>query len=205
MASKPMISADNVLVTGGQFTQTFNDNRQFRVESDTKKGILSSTIQPSPLIIMINIDPLEILKEATSSNAFYDAEARFDPPKCHPRTRTAVLEKIMDWILAQDSETRDALIMWLTGPAGAGKSSIAQNIIQKCLKKSDSLVLASFFFNRSDSARNHSQPLVATLAYQIYRALPAIRSQIRCVIEDDHFIFTKTLECQLTTLIMEPL
>ena len=154
---------------------------------------------------MLNIDPLDVLKDATASSAFHDSEVRFDPPKCHPRTRIAVLAKIMDWILAQDNETRDGLIMWLTGAAGAGKSSIAQSIVENCLKKSNALVLASFFFNRSDSTRNHAQPLVATLTYQIYRALPAVRPQITSIIDDDPLIFTKKLEYQLRTLIMTPL
>jgi len=150
-------------------------------------------------------DPLDILKKASASSAFHDAEARFDPPKCHPRTRIAVLAKIMDWILARDEETRDALIMWLTGAAGAGKSSIAQSIVENCLKESDGLILACFFFNRSDSTRNHARLLATTLAYQIYRALPAIQSQITAVINDDPLIVTKNLDYQFTTLIMEPL
>ncbi|KAF8971825.1 hypothetical protein BDZ97DRAFT_1599698, partial [Flammula alnicola] len=55
--------------------------------------------------------------------AFHNSGDRFDPPKCHPNTRLAVL-KTMQWIVG--SGDRNALIMWLHGAAGAGKSPIAQ-------------------------------------------------------------------------------
>ncbi|KAF8966225.1 hypothetical protein BDZ97DRAFT_1658024, partial [Flammula alnicola] len=83
--------------------------------------------------------------------------------KCHPNTRLAVLKKIMEWI--QNSEDRDAWIMWLHGAAGAGKSAIAQSIAELCIKSK--LSIASFFFFRTDSTRNSIQPLIATLAYQL--------------------------------------
>jgi len=43
----------------------------------------------------------------------------------HPSTRVAVLEHIMSWILDLQ---KIRFFMWLYGPAGAGKSAIAQSI-----------------------------------------------------------------------------
>jgi DNA replication protein DnaC len=43
----------------------------------------------------------------------------------HPSTRVAVLEHIMSWILDLQ---KICFFMWLYGPAGAGKSAIAQSI-----------------------------------------------------------------------------
>ena len=57
--------------------------------------------------------------------AFHNSLERGDPPKCHKRTREAILNKIMDWVMKK-IET-DAFMMWLYGAAGAGKSAIAQN------------------------------------------------------------------------------
>jgi len=93
--------------------------------------------------------------------------------------------------------------MWLTGAAGAGKSSIAQTLIELCL--SEGLILASFFFSKSDSSRNHIGSFVATLAYQIYQQTPLMRSQILKFIEDDPLIFTRSMDYQFNTLIAIPL
>jgi replication-associated recombination protein RarA len=71
----------------------------------------------------------------------------------------------MDWILGLGVDDQNAVILWLYGPAGAGKSAIAHDIAQRCdLEK---LLLASFFFSRSDPARSNAKFLIATIAYQI--------------------------------------
>jgi len=145
----------------------------------------------------------DILKEAVAYSAFHNSGARFDPPKCHPNTRVAVLNKIMDWVLRRDDETRDRFIMWLTGAAGAGKSAIAQSFIELCLR--DNLIIASFFFGRSDGSRNHGSALVATLVYQIYQSIPAVQKEILSVIDDDPLILTRSMEHQFTQLLTKPL
>ena len=40
---------------------------------------------------------MDRLMEVVSPNAFYDSDNRADPPKCHPNTRIAVINKIIDW------------------------------------------------------------------------------------------------------------
>ncbi|KDR74768.1 hypothetical protein GALMADRAFT_141108 [Galerina marginata CBS 339.88] len=79
--------------------------------------------------------PFERLLEATSPAAFHESDDIYDPPKCHPNTRVAVLNKIMDWIHGVDPETRDALTTWLYGPAGSGKSAIARSIAELSLAR----------------------------------------------------------------------
>ncbi|KAF8347570.1 hypothetical protein F5887DRAFT_35858 [Amanita rubescens] len=80
------------------------------------------------------------LKSHISEAAMYDSLARYPPPKCHPKTRKKVLKIISDWI--DDSYPRQR-IMWLNGPAGAGKSAIAQTVAERY---KDSRLAASFFF-----------------------------------------------------------
>jgi len=109
----------------------------------------------------------------------------------------------MSWIRGQDNETRDRIILWLTGAAGAGKSSIAQSIIERCIE--EGLVLASFFFGRTDQTRNHGGSFVATLAYQIYSSVPATQEPILKAIEKDRLIFTRNLDCQFNALVILPL
>jgi len=63
----------------------------------------------------------DILHRATATAAFHNSKERFDPPKCHPKTRIAVLDKIMRWIKWEGD--LESFIMWVYGPAGAGKSA----------------------------------------------------------------------------------
>jgi len=109
----------------------------------------------------------------------------------------------MDWITGQDLETRLKYIFWLTGAAGAGKSSIAHKIVELCIQ--NGILAASFFFNRADGARNNENHLIPTLAYQIASSAPATRSAILLAIEKDPLIFKKSLDYQFTTLIVKPL
>ena len=135
--------------------------------------------------------------------AFHNSGARFDPPKCHPNTRVAVLKKIMDWVDRTDWETWYRYILWLTGAAGAGKSAISQSIIEVCLL--EGLVIASFFFFLSDGARNHAKSLIATLAYQIFFSVPSTQKIIQAAIDHDPLIFTRSLEHQFDLLVIQPL
>ena len=41
---------------------------------------------------------MKLLRQYIAPGAFHNSEERYDPPKCHPHTRRAVLEKIMDWV-----------------------------------------------------------------------------------------------------------
>ena len=143
-----------------------------------------------------------LLNSATAHGALHDSGQRFDPPKCHPNTRVAVLDRIMIW--AEDGEDgEEAQIMWMFGPVGTGKSAIAQTIAERCLAAG--LLLAAFFFSRSDPTRNHPGSLVATLAYQIRAKIPEFADLIEKSISQDPLIFTKSFETQLLTLIVKPL
>ena len=109
----------------------------------------------------------------------------------------------MDWILGLGVDDQNAVILWMYGPAGAGKSAIAHDIAHRCdLEK---LLLASFFFSRSDPARSSAKFLIATIAYQIAITIPGTREKIVFTIEQDPLILTRSLEAQVTALIVEPL
>jgi len=108
---------------------------------------------------------------------------------------------IMKWIKWE--EGLDAFIMWVYGPAGAGKSAIAQTIAEMC--EEEMILLASFFFSRNDPSRSNVNPLIATIAYQITLNLPHVREAILGAIERDPLIFTKSLAVQFKSLIVAPL
>ncbi|KAF9564015.1 hypothetical protein CPC08DRAFT_760405 [Agrocybe pediades] len=148
------------------------------------------------------VTPIDILTDAVATSALHDSGASFDKPKCHPRTRVKILEDIMRWILGEKAGKQ---IMWLYGAAGCGKSAIAQSIVESCIERG--VLLASFFFNKSDSTRNHAGPLVATLAYQLYCCFPEteVQTEILSAIKKDSLIFKKTLQQQIAALIIQPL
>jgi len=141
------------------------------------------------------------LAKAAAPSAFYDYGHQFDVPRCHENTRVAVLEKIDDWVDLVIEIT--AFIMWLYGAAGAGKSAIARTMAEKLHSRQQ--LLATFFFSRQDSSRNHINSVIATLAYKIALTVPEARPLIVSTIENDPLIFHSGFAHQLQRLIIEPL
>ncbi|KAF4609716.1 hypothetical protein D9613_011995 [Agrocybe pediades] len=152
-ATTTMISGNQVLITGGQFTQHHYHGQKVAMDK---------------------------LTGAIAVNAFHDSAARFDPPKCHPRTRVRILDDIMCWIIGQGKDIPIKPFLWLNGAAGARKSAIAQSTVERCMERG--LHVASFFFSKSDPTRNRAeQALVATLAYQLYQAFPGTEVQTEII------------------------
>ena len=98
---------------------------------------------------------------------------------------------------------RETWIAWLNGAAGAGKSAICQSIAERCIRHG--ILVASFFFFRTDNSRNTIDPLVATLAYQIIQLLPETKEHIVAAIEKNPLVFKQTFEAQLDLLVVRPL
>ncbi|KDR76613.1 hypothetical protein GALMADRAFT_66971, partial [Galerina marginata CBS 339.88] len=135
--------------------------------------------------------------------AFHNSGERRDPPKCFPNTRVAIIKKLKDWILGLDPMTRSALIKWLHGPAGSGKSAIAQTLADWALE--EGILLASYFFSRFDSTRNHPRSLIATIAYQAGSHWAEVKKSVLEVIDAEPLIFTLSLMTQIRSLIVGPL
>ncbi|KAF8798371.1 hypothetical protein BYT27DRAFT_7228440 [Phlegmacium glaucopus] len=143
------------------------------------------------------------LRERIAPGALHNSAERYDPPKCHPKTRIAVLKKIMDWVQGLEDSERRCFFMWLYGPAGAGKSAIAQSIAELCHELK--LLAATFFFSRTAACRNDHSHLIATLTYQLCLSIPEIRTYVEDAVELDPNIFSLSLETQARKLIIEPL
>jgi len=108
----------------------------------------------------------------------------------------------MDWILGSGAD-QNTVILWFYGPAGAGKSAIAHKIAECCdLEK---LLLATFFFSRSDPARSNSKSFIATISYQIVINIPGVREKVIAAIDRDPLILSRSMEAQVAALIVEPL
>ncbi|KAF9550446.1 hypothetical protein CPC08DRAFT_322895 [Agrocybe pediades] len=137
--------------------------------------------------------------------ALHDSGHVVDPPKCHPNTRVAIIQTVIDWSSGTivDEEMNTKHILWLKGGAGAGKSAIARSVAERASK--EGLLLGTFFFGAADTTRNHVGRLVATLTYQICTIFPKFRHIVSTVIEDDPLIFSRSLNTQFTTLLIRPL
>jgi nucleoside-triphosphatase THEP1 len=137
----------------------------------------------------------------------HDSAERCDAPKCHPETRVAVQDELVNWIEHGDEEEEPKRIVWVTGPAGGGKTAIMGSTADTCQKKG--LLACGFFFSSFAASANRrlKRCLVATLAYQIVQhdALREVGDRILSYVERNPAIFERQLEVQLDQLLLQPL
>ncbi|KAJ7705526.1 hypothetical protein B0H17DRAFT_1126337 [Mycena rosella] len=142
---------------------------------------------------------LHILYRAGANDAAHDSGERYPQPRCHPETRTTILHDINAWSSEQDPSSS---VLWLHGPAGAGKSAIAQSFCQKLEK--EGRLGGSFFFKRGHASRGNGNKLFPTIAYQLALLLPELKRAISQRMEDDPALLDKALSTQLQRLVLEP-
>ncbi|KAJ7717469.1 hypothetical protein B0H16DRAFT_1740576 [Mycena metata] len=149
---------------------------------------------------------LHILHRATAGDAFHDSGERYPQPQCHPDTRTSLLEDLMEWARSSVSGHSTLLetqpILWLYGPAGSGKSAVAQSLCQRLAE--EGRLGGSFFFKRGHPSRGEARKLFPTIAYQLALLLPELKQHITRTIENDPAIVDRSLSTQLHNLILNP-
>ena len=118
---------------------------------------------------------------------------------CLLGTRESVLDGIMRW--AEDPQDRH--VFWLNGPAGTGKSTIAQTFSE--MVANTGILGASFFCSRDYLDRSDLKNIFPTLAYQLACRYPAFRSHVIQAIKRDPAVARKSLISQLQGLIVGPL
>ncbi|ESK80979.1 nwd2 [Moniliophthora roreri MCA 2997] len=144
-------------------------------------------------------EPLQLLWQLIHDvGAGYNSETRYPPPQCHPKTRQDVLNLLLDWIHDDSPHS----IMWLYGPAGAGKSAIAQTIAETA--HDQNMLAASFFFWREDPKRNNPRYIFLSLAHDLAHSIPELREYIEQAIRANPRILQASLEDQFEKLILEP-
>ena len=160
-----------------------------------QKGQVMLLVVPPCLGLISRTLVFDDLKSHISEAAMHDSLARYPPPLCHPRTREKVLKIISDWI--DDSYPRQR-IMWLNGPAGAGKSAIAQTIAERY---KDARMAASFFFLRNTLDRGVADRLFLTLAWQLAKSIPQTRPYIESALQIEPLLYAKSVNIQFDQLI----
>ncbi|KAJ7268469.1 hypothetical protein C8J57DRAFT_1067128, partial [Mycena rebaudengoi] len=146
---------------------------------------------------------LHNLRRASADDAFHDSAERYPPPKCHPDTRNEILDRLWNWASQTECTSN---ILWLYGPAGAGKSAIAQSFCEK-LQLTDRLG-GCFFFKCGHPSRGHNRKLAATIAYQLTLLKDISHAHFKHVIsdriEEDPSILNRDFLRQLQELIIGP-
>ncbi|KAJ7074629.1 hypothetical protein C8F01DRAFT_31304 [Mycena amicta] len=139
------------------------------------------------------------LQHYINGDALHNSEQRFPPPKCHSETRVAVQEAIQSWAMSESEERPN--VLWLYGPAGAGKSAIAQTMAERWSASGD--LAAAFFFARWRNGGGNGAKLFPTLAYQFALRSPDLKRRIGRAMEEDPTTCHKTLEEQARILIRD--
>ncbi|KXN81186.1 hypothetical protein AN958_05875 [Leucoagaricus sp. SymC.cos] len=142
---------------------------------------------------------IDALLDAAYPNAAVDSEARKYDPVCFPGTREQYINDITSWATGASDSTLP--IYWMRGPAGVGKSAIAQTCAEG-LKESGHLGAAFFF---SINGRNDPRRFFPTLAYQLSTLFPDLRDIVNDRVYRDKTLVRKRMSSQFTSLIVEPL
>ncbi|XP_006463213.1 hypothetical protein AGABI2DRAFT_207887, partial [Agaricus bisporus var. bisporus H97] len=140
---------------------------------------------------------MEKLLQETIPGAASDSSARYPPPRCHPGTRLAILERCLSFI-ANCSGVKK--IRWVVGSAGVGKSAIMQNVVD-----SPSLPVtahASVFF--SINGRDDGTKAIITLSYQLAAKCAPYRQFIESEIARDPSLLLSSMPVQFEKFIVEP-
>ena len=142
------------------------------------------------------------MRLGVSLGAIHDSGERFPPPNCHPDTRKAVRQIILDWIHDENSVSS---FFWLYGPAGAGKTAILQAIAEFLCSpsESDQNFGGSFFFSRGKQGRDQGHFLFSTIAYQLALNVPGLRQHVNRIMESNPTLLSKSMILQLRTLIVD--
>ncbi|KAJ3534739.1 hypothetical protein NMY22_g6791 [Coprinellus aureogranulatus] len=154
-------------------------------------------------------DPLDRLEKHVSKGAAHDSTERGpDAPKCDPETRIAVQQDILSWIQFRRHDPNPTNILWLSGPAGAGKTAIMGSIADACHARG--WLAGSFFFSAfvpSSPDRRSKGYLIPTLAYHLMHrtTITGLKDHILTAVESNPSVFDKSLDKQLDILILQPL
>ncbi|KAF5329428.1 hypothetical protein D9619_009499 [Psilocybe cf. subviscida] len=147
------------------------------------------------------VTSMDPLYKSVAPNAILNAGGRADEVRCHPGTREEVIGLIETFMNAQDKGT--PRMLWLSGPAGAGKTAIMQTVAERC--KERGVPHANFFFFRTDGSRNDATPFVATLVYQIIQFYPSMANVVAATLHANPLIFQTDLQEQFDMLMHLPL
>ncbi|KAF9442292.1 kinase-like protein [Macrolepiota fuliginosa MF-IS2] len=146
------------------------------------------------------MDALQFIAQHGMVGAEYDSDSRNPPLRCHPLTHKDLRDRIVNWVGDPAGLQK---MLWISGPAGTGKSAITQTIAEAF--KASGWLGSSLFFSR-ESQRDDPDRLVATLVYQLAVNYIEYKDFIiqRLSHDSNSTIFQKNYQTQFKELITEP-
>ena len=118
---------------------------------------------------------------------------------CLRGTRKDVLFQIEQWLLYEQEKR----ILWVNGPAGSGKSTIARTFAETCF--SDGRLGASFFCSRDIRDGCNLRVIFPTLAFQLAQRYPQFRNPLLRILRAEPNAGKGSLSSQLGNLVVRPL
>ncbi|TFK22785.1 hypothetical protein FA15DRAFT_671115 [Coprinopsis marcescibilis] len=148
--------------------------------------------------------PLEKLLAHCAIEATHDSETAAYAPRCKAGTRREILKDMRSWRACGANDRLATLtLLWLSGPAGGGKSCIQRELVEIC--KEEGVLAASYFFSTRVEKLDSARPFVATLAIQLCGCIPGFKPLVEEEILNDVSLFEKSMEVQFERLISVPL
>lgn len=140
---------------------------------------------------------LDILLKASIPEAAHDSSARHPPPSCHPGTRKDYIGEITFWGL--NAANRKSRILWLRGPAGVGKSAVAQS----CAEALGPKLGAAFFFSHPNRWDDPNR-LFTSISYQLATKCESYKNILDAKVRGDPTLVSKAIRQQFQELIVAP-
>ncbi|EKM81949.1 hypothetical protein AGABI1DRAFT_105346 [Agaricus bisporus var. burnettii JB137-S8] len=140
---------------------------------------------------------VEKLLKKTIPGAAADSSARHPPPRCHPGTRLAVLERCLYFIANCDGEQK---ICWVVGAAGVGKSAVMQSVADS--PNLPVICHMSVFF--AINGRDDGTKTILTLSYQLAAKHAPYRQFIECEVERDPSLLQMSMPVQFERFFVQP-
>ncbi|KAF5347763.1 hypothetical protein D9756_010335 [Leucocoprinus leucothites] len=145
-------------------------------------------------------EALQRLEDKAMPNAMLNSKERAYPPRCTQNTRQVLRDRIFHWGTTEGDSSNQRLF-WLSGPAGIGKSAVAQTVAEDFKKKG--LLGATFFFSRPNK-RDDPDAVIPTLVYQLTQLIPHYKSLITEQLINTRFILDYERESMFEALITNP-
>ena len=120
---------------------------------------------------------------------------------CTEGTRVKILKEITEW--ANDSAVGSPSVFWLTGQAGAGKTTIAYTIAKRFGEGQPTALGASFFCSRQFGETRSLQRIVPTIAFQLARQCEPYRIALFGVDTSDA-VDSHSVEEQIQKFLLTP-
>ena len=119
--------------------------------------------------------------------------------RCLRGTRKSVIQAIEHWLADKQGQP----VFWLNGPAGTGKSTIAQTFAEMAFM--DGKLGASFFCSQDSKDQSDLQAIFPTLAFQLAHQYPLFRKELLQVLRVTPDVRWVSLCSQMEKLIVGPL